>query len=221
MIANLEYLRSRFETFNRECFGGELITPNLKINNARTMLGCVRFRKEKRLFQRTHYTGFTLSISAFYDLPQDALDDTILNEMIHLWILSKNIKDDSTHGTMFKKIMNEFNRRLGRHIKVSHKGKLQQSEQKVSQNLLAVTELTDGSIGITRASKSKIFELNRDLPRHFPLIRLRWYNSRNPYFNSFPRALTPKIYKANREVLEKELADAIPFKIEKDKIIKL
>lgn len=204
--------------FNEQCFGGSLPVPVLKISNARTMLGSLRYRKERRLLGRTRFSDFTLSISAFYDLPQEEVDDTILHEMIHLFIISRNMKDDSAHGTLFREMMKELNSWFGRHITVSHRGRLPQADQKNSQNIVAVTQFHDGSMGVTRPSMSRIFEINRALHIYYKVESIKWFNSRNPYFNSFPRSLKPKIYKADAETLQTALADAIPLKFEHNKI---
>jgi hypothetical protein len=218
MIVTIAYLRNRFELFNTQYFADRLPVPILKVSNARTMLGCLRYKKERRILGRTRFSGFTLSISAFYDLPQEEIDDTILHEMIHLYILSRNIKDDSPHGRMFRQIMHELNSRFGRHITVSHRGRLRQAEKKQTQNIIAVTQFCDGSVGVTRPSMSRIFEINRTLPLYYKVKSIDWYNSRHPYFNSFPRSLKPKIYKADTETLQTALADAIPLKFDNNKI---
>lgn len=210
MIVNLQYLRRQFDEFNRLIFEGQLPTPRLRVNNSRSMLGCVRYKTKRKFFGKREYYDFSLSISAFYDLSEEVLDDTILHEMIHLDILSNHMVDDSAHGPLFRQKMAEINKQFGRHITISHKGKLDQApKEKPVQNILAVSLLENGTWGITRPSQSKIFDLYRDLPKYFPVKDIRWYNSRNAFFNSIPRSLTPKIYKIEKDVLEKELQDAI------------
>lgn len=212
MIVTLAYLRQKFALYNQQVFEGRLPVPRLKVNNSRSMLGCVRYKSKKQLFRQRVFYDFTLSISAFYDLEENVLEDTILHEMIHLDILSNHMIDDSAHGPLFRQKMAEINSRFGRHITISHRGKLQQApKDKPVQNVLAVSQLEDGSWGITRPSQSKVFELYRDLPKYFHLKETRWYNSRNPYFCSIPRSLRPKIYKITKEELDKELEGAIPL----------
>ncbi|WP_373734288.1 aminoacyl--tRNA ligase-related protein [Bacteroides heparinolyticus] len=75
MIVTLEYLHRRFEEFNKLCFNNTLVRPRLRISNTRSMLGSVRYKKERKLFGGVEYSGITLSISAFYDLTQEELDD--------------------------------------------------------------------------------------------------------------------------------------------------
>ena len=176
------------------------------------MLGCVRYKSKKPLFRKRQFFDFTLSISAFYDLDEEVLDDTILHEMIHLDILSNHMVDDSAHGPLFRQKMADINARFGRHITVSHRGKLEQApKERPVQNILAVSLLQDGSWGITRPSQSKVFEIYHNLPKLYSLKETRWYNSSNPYFCSLPRSVKPRIYKITKEVLDKELEGAIPL----------
>lgn len=221
MIVTLEYLHRRFEEFNKLCFNNTLVRPRLRISNTRSMLGSVRYKKERKLFGGVEYSGITLSISAFYDLTQEELDDTILHEMIHLWIICSKSSDDSSHGQLFRSIMNDINHRFGRNITISHKGRPKQTMQRNVQNIIAVTEFPDSSFGITRVSLSRVFMLHDQLPRYYKVKTIRWYHTCNPYLSSLPRVLKPKIYKVDKAVLDKELDGAVELKFENNKITRL
>lgn len=211
-ILTLAYLRQQFDYYNKLCFEGTLPTPVLRINNARTMLGCVRYKKEHRLFRKPRFCDFTLSISAYYKLTPEETDDIILHEMIHLDILCHQQHDDSAHGPLFRQRMKEINERFGRHITISHKGKLQLNSEKKVQNIIAVAQLNDGTWTISRVSPSRFHELQRLLPRSFKLQSIAWYNTRNPFFCNYPRSLTPKLYRISKADLDKELQGAIEIK---------
>ncbi len=213
MIITLKYLRERFRTFNGLCFGGCLPEPRLRVGNARGMLGSVRYKKQRAASGEVRPTDITLTISAFYDLPERETDDTILHEMIHLYIICNRTPDSSVHGELFRKIMNDINLRFSRNITVSHKGALQQSRQKACQNIIAVSELHDGTFCITRASKTRIFRLNKDILRLYDIKSLKWYNTVNPFFNTFPRSIKPKFYRIRQDILSRELSGAIPLTI--------
>lgn len=219
MIVNLAYLKRRFDEFNRLIFDSRLPLPRLRVSNSRSMLGCVRYKRQRGLLGKTTFSDFTLSISAFYDLNEETLDDVILHEMIHLDILSNHRIDDSAHGSLFRKKMNGINTLFGRHITISHRGKLEQApKDKPVQNIIAVTELEDGTLGITRPSPSRVFDIYHNLPKYYKIRQTRWYNSRNPYFTLIPRSLKPKIYRVDRNTLDKELTGALEleFKTSKD-----
>ncbi len=218
MIVTLEYLRRRFREFNTLCFNSRLPEPILRVGHARTMLGCVRYKNERTWLGGLRISELTLSISRFYDLTQEELDDTILHEMIHLDIICNHKHRDRAHGPLFRQMMDDLNRRFGRHINISHRGKLEQAEPKKCQNIIAVTEFKDGETGITRASQSRVFELERQIPKIPEVKNVRWYHSRNPFFSRFPRSLKPKFYRISRDVLDSELQGAIRIEFTDGKI---
>lgn len=191
--------------------------PRLKVGNARTLLGSLRYRHERRLLGRTRHVDFTLTISAFYDLLQEEIDDTIIHEMIHLYIASQNLKDDSPHGHLFRQKMNEINSKYGRHINVSHHGKLVKADAGNSHNVIAVVHFEDGSIGVMRPSKSRIFEISRTLHLYYKVASIDWHFSYDPYFDTLPRSLKPRVYKVDINKLTKSLNDAIPLRMEDNK----
>ncbi len=217
MIITLSYLRNRFCQFNDLCFGGCLPVPRLKVGNARTMLGSLRYRRERGLLGRTRLVDITLTVSAFYNLPQEEIDDTILHEMIHLFIASQNLKDDSPHGRLFRQKMDEINSKYGRHINVSHRGKLEKANTGLSRNVIAVVHLQDGGIGVMRPSKSRIFVISRSLHLYYKVASIDWYFSYDPYFDTLPRSLKPRVYKVNIDKLTQALNDAIPLRMEDNK----
>jgi len=221
MTATLAYLRDHFDGFNRLYFDGSLPTPTFKISNSRTMLGSLSYPRRQALTPRRSISDFTLRISAYYDLTPDELDDTIIHEMIHLYIACNNVKDDSTHGRVFRAIMENINTKGGRHITVTHRGALPRASHRKIQNIVAVTELQDGTVGVTRVAPSRVMLMHRMLPHFYRLKTIRWYNSSSPYFDTLPRAQKPRIYRADIKKLNEALADAIPLNIDNDKITRL
>ncbi len=219
MTVTLAYLKERFGTFNEECFGGCLPVPVLKVGRARTMLGSLKYRKRRGLLGRMRCSDFTLTVSSFYDLPQEELDDTILHEMIHLFMASRNMKDDAPHGRLFRQKMDELNNRFGRHITVSHRGRLEKAAHGRSQNIIAVVQMQDGSVGVVRPSRTRIFEINRTLHIYYKVKSVRWYFSTAPYFDSLPRSLKPRAYRVDGERLAAALVDAIPVKVEDNRVV--
>ncbi len=213
MICSLKYLREKYEEFNKLCFGGRLPVPVMRIGNAGKALGSVRYEPFRTPAGRICCRNIKLTISARYDLPQQELDDTILHEMIHLYLIYNNVEDDATHGHAFRRIMNDLNRRFSRHITVSAKGELRQSDNAASQNVILITEMKNGLFGISRPAMTRIFHINREISEWKEVKKMTWYNSSNPFFNKFPRCLKAKIYRIDKPVLDREIAGAIPITI--------
>ncbi len=219
MTITLPYLRSKFIIFNKQYFGNSLPVPQLKVGNARTQLGSLRYKTERKLLGHVRFTNFTITISAFYDLPQEEIDDTIIHEMIHLFIASQNLKDDAPHGRLFRQKMDEINSKYGRHINVSHRGKLQKANNGLSHNIIAVVHFEDGNIGVIRPSKTRIFEISRTMHQYYKVASVDWYFAYSPYFDTLPRSLKPRAYTVNLDKLKAALADAVPLRMEANRLV--
>ena len=133
--------------------------------------------------------------------------------MIHLYIASHQLKDSSSHGKVFRQMMNDLNQRFGRHITISHrktKDELNQDTQR-RQHLVCVSTLASGERGITIAAKSCLFLLWDQMTKIPEVSSAVWYVSYDPYFNRFPRALTPKVYRISPSDLDLHLKAARPL----------
>ncbi len=120
MKANLEFLADRFDKFNHEIFRDELPRPQMHISSARSFMGQFKTIKHRMLPEKTK-ESYHLTLSDRYDLDIDVLEDVVIHEMIHYFIHFKKIRDSSSHGLQFRKLMNDINRGFGRHITVSHR----------------------------------------------------------------------------------------------------
>ena len=54
-----------------------------------------------------------------YDLDEKTFRDTMVHEMIHLWLAVHKVKDNGMHGDKFKEKMNELNEKYGLNVEVS------------------------------------------------------------------------------------------------------
>lgn len=208
---SLAYLREKFDEFNVQMFEGKLPMPRLRIGHSRTMLGNVRYKHIPHLLRHDEYKDFTITISSYYQLEESVLEDTIIHEMIHYFILYNRIKDTSSHGKVFRRMMNDINTRYGRNITVSYRnhGKLILDVPANKQYVVAVSEFPDGSLGVTIPIGGKSTSVERGLFAYFNIKSLRWYNSRDAFFATIPKSRTPKIYKVNQVDLLRALEKAI------------
>ena len=120
-MADIEYLRIRFDHLNAMCFGYSLKPVRIELMRSRTQLGQLRYMRRKKLFGGWRYDDFTLRITSVVDMDEALLEDTLLHEMIHYSILSSQKQDTSAHGVLFRQMMEEINTRFGRHITISHR----------------------------------------------------------------------------------------------------
>lgn len=210
MRATQEYAERKFDELNERCFEGGLPRVSIRMSRARTYLGQLGFKRRRKLWGKWEYYDFVLRISTRMDLPEQEVEDTLLHEMIHLYIAYHHLKDTSTHGQIFRKLMNDLNQRFDRHITVSHRKTQEELAQDTQRraHLICVSTFRSGERGITIAAKSRVFRLWDVMPRFPEVTATEWVLSYDPYFNRYPRALTPKIYRIDQEILSAHLKDA-------------
>lgn len=214
MTPTVEYLEERFDTFNRMCFDGALPRIPIKLSRARTFVGRLIYRPVRdwrgRVVRRE---DFVLRISTYFDLPEAEIEDTLIHEMIHYWIAWKGIKDTSSHGKEFRRIMKEINALHGRHLTISHKSTPEEQDRdtRVRDHWFCVSQLADGRTALTVAAQPCIARIRRAF-RWSPSIRSQtWYHSRDPWFNRYPHCRSPKIFPVDPAVLQPHLDAAELF----------
>jgi hypothetical protein len=204
----VEYLEERFDTFNRMCFDGALPRIPIKLSRARTFVGRLIYRPVRdwrgRVVRRE---DFVLRISTYFDLPEAEIEDTLIHEMIHYWIAWKGIKDTSSHGKEFRRIMKEINALHGRHLTISHKSTPEEQDRdtRVRDHYFCISQLADGRTALTVAAQPCIARIRRAF-RWSPTVRSQtWYHSRDPWFNRYPHCRSPKIFPVDPAVLQPHL----------------
>lgn len=213
MKATIDYIKRKFGEYNELCFEGKLKPLPFKLSNSRTMLGQVRFMREKNPDDTWHYYGFVFAISNLLDLPEKEIEDTILHEMIHYYILSNQMQDTSPHGEIFVRIMKDINRRFDRNISIVHRATKEEHDKdtQVRQHIICVCRMRGNQMGITIATKSSLFQLWDEIPKFTKVVECNWYITTDPYFNRYPRAKTLKIYSIPHDELEEHLKGAQPL----------
>ena len=208
-----EYIERRFCEFNKQYFGGQLPMVPVRLTSARTYLGQLGFKRKRTLLGGIRNYDFVLRISIRTDLPEQKVEDTLLHEMIHLYIASKQLKDTSAHGRLFRQLMADLNRRHGRHITISHHRSATEQDQDTQRrlHLLCVSTFDSGERGITIVAKSRVFELWNTMPIFPHVVENHWYVTYDPFFNRYPRTLTPKVYRISPDDLATHLKDARPI----------
>ena len=220
MRPTVEYLQKQFTFLNNQCFEGKLKPVNIVLSNASTFLGRLCFVR-KRVCGKVRLSDFLIRISVRYDMEESVIIDTLLHEMIHYYIASSNIKDTSSHGEVFQKIMNALNARFGYHISITHKvvdgtamaeQKAKEREMKrtaYKRHFIGVAQLHDGNTYVLQAASTRVRMLDRQLRQYYPIKSLQWYGSISPFWNKYPNCITPKLYAIDKADLEKELLNMV------------
>jgi len=212
MIPTVEYVQKKIGEFNTLVFSSCLPPIPVKLTKARTFLGKVQYKRKRNLFGKVSgNTDFLMRISVMFDLTEKEQEDVILHEMIHYFIAYKGLRDTSTHGKLFRKYMEQINHDFGRNITIRHKalpGTVSPRMKEVRPHYICISLFQDGSQGITVCAKSKVFELYRRLPKHYLIKEMSWYGSLDPFFNKYPRSITPKVYKISQQELDDHIGSA-------------
>ena len=213
MKATIDYVKKKFNEYNELCFEGKLKALPFRLSHARTALGQVKFMQEKNPDDTWHYYGFVFVISNLLDLPEKEVEDTILHEMIHYYILSNQMQDTSPHGEIFVRMMKDINRRFDRNISITHHTTKEEHDKdtQVRQHIICVCRMRGNQMGITIATKSSLFQLWDEIPNFPKVVECNWYVTTDPYFNRYPRAKTVKIYPIPYDELEEHMKGAQPL----------
>ena len=210
MRPTIDYIRLKFNEFNRLCFEGKLKPVPFKLSRARSFLGAISHKRKRQHDGTWYYYDFVFKISNVFDLPEDVVEDTILHEMIHYYIVSNQMQDTSPHGQIFREKMNEINKKFKRNISVTHKitKPEQNSDERLQLHIICISYLDSGKCGITRTAKTRLFEMWQ-LMKKFPhSTGQKWVITTDPFFNKFPKSITPRIFIVNPDELQKHLKSA-------------
>lgn len=192
MTITIPYIKQRFDEFNARMFEGKLPPIPIKLSNAKGFLGACSYKKKRSLLGGVTYSDFTLRISTRIDLPEDVVEDTIIHEMIHYYIFYFQLKDTSSHGQIFRSIMNSINARFGRHITISHKMTAEQREQTVDTrrrwHVVAVVNFYDGRKGVKvlPCIVQRITNYYKKVIAARQVAAIELYMTSDPFFNRFP-----------------------------------
>ncbi|MBO5948232.1 SprT-like domain-containing protein [bacterium] len=105
MELTLTHIKKAFSKYNAMYFNNELHTPIFELFKSKKAFGqfCVQNR-----FSDT--PTIKIRISNYYKREERDYDDTIIHEMIHLYIYQYRIKDNSSHGKYWLRIANIINK---------------------------------------------------------------------------------------------------------------
>ena len=199
----IDYLRQAFEHYNDLIFEGKLPVPKLKWSRAKTRLGQMAC-KRKTSWGRTKYYDFTISVSNYYKLTKEEIDDVLIHEMIHYSIAYTGLKDTSAHGIVFRGMIDKINRTFNRHITISVRTRNLQPRtlQQQKDHLILALETKDGKYFLSSVNPSAAQKLAISLARAREIAHYAWYQSQDEYFRSMPRVRSLRGRQVSAEVYE-------------------
>lgn len=114
MIVTLDDVKKRFAFCNKAYFEGKLARPELHVGRFTRDVARIWWTLSDD--KRKRPQGISIYVSSMFDFPDEMFTDIMCHEMIHLYMLRKNIKDDGSHGTKWQKMADELNEKYGLHI---------------------------------------------------------------------------------------------------------
>ena len=195
MIVTIGWMEEWFERFNHDYFDGKLPLPELGLTRAKTQLGQMSFKRATR-WGRTKLYDFKISMSTYYDMTDRQAKSVLLHEMIHYIIGYTGLKDTSSHGIVFRGMMDNLNRKYGWEIKVmtSTKGwkvSEQVKEKKAAKGpqtyLMLAIEMNDGRHYLSRVNPSFAHRLQGQLVNVQEIRSHQWYTTMESYFEEYPQ----------------------------------
>ena len=199
----VDYLRHAFEHYNALIFDGKLPVPKLKWSRAKTRLGQMAC-KRKISWGRTKFYDYTISVSNYYKLTTEEIDDVLIHEMIHYSIAYTGLKDTSAHGIVFRGMMDKINRTFGRHITISVRTRNLQPRmtQQPKGYLILALEMKNGKYYLSSVNPSAARKIATSLARTREIAHYAWYQSQDEYFHGMPRVRSLRGRQVSAEVYE-------------------
>ena len=176
MQASKEFLYGVFDAYNRRCFGGTLKRPVIVTTNAKRTLGA---------FYPTHPVA-TIKVSNYYDRSEADFVDTMVHEMIHYHIYATGMRDTSSHGKLFRSMMDEINRREQLHMSVrANAQKWQPSVHKARIRDVLFLKLSNGRHYISAVSPRHVNDIERQLIAMGAKVEMhQWYVTNHADYQS-------------------------------------
>ncbi len=194
MRPNLQYVLDKFDYYNKLCFNGELKRPPIFLNTRKGSMGITKCRQTTDENGNTVFTDFSIEISVRHDMPEVEYTDTIVHEMIHYYIFSNNLKDDSPHGTLFQAKAREIMEKYGIRVTVAY----DPSEETLiatidRQRFIVVVEDENEKTYYAVVIRNKVFELWDVIPKLKGIVSVKWYTSNRAIFGTIPASASPRL----------------------------
>ena len=209
MRPTADFLEKRFGDFNQAYFEGNLPPIPILLSDVKSYAGMYVHH------QRTSGVTRQIKINVRMDLPSEVYEDTLLHEMIHYAIDLSGKRDDAPHGTLFMQMMERINKEGGRHISVSHhlpRGTTDHIDRRPRWHIVAVLTTAKGPmVKVLPRIAQRIRRYNDVVIESPEISEIRFFMTRNPYFNRFPVSGAFTAYVVDEEKLMSELSDAAPL----------
>lgn len=211
-----EYLEEAFGRYNTLIFAGRLPQPELRTVTAKTFMGNCRSRIERRADGRVEHHDFVLQVSRSFELTPAEVDDVIVHEMIHLFIMVHSLPDTSPHGEIFRAMMHNINRAYGLSMSVSERVAPDKRKPEPKKwRVVARVSLADGKAAfkVLPRVRETIMKYRNGVMRSGQVAGVKLYMTTNELFGRYPSSGALKVYPMDAKILDEALRDAEPLQL--------
>lgn len=189
MTLTINYIESAFNKYNVLYFNGVLKRPSFRITNSKRRLGTLA-TKRSLYGTKTH----TLSVSNYWDRTEKQYDNTIIHEMIHLYISQMNIIDNGSHGRYFKahcERINKYGWNLSRTTdtsdwKLSNKATEREEKRLANASYSIIIYKEDSGtqfiFRVAKGNENKFYNYLKDRCK----LECKLFESNDPIFDKLP-----------------------------------
>ncbi|MDE6370794.1 MAG: SprT-like domain-containing protein [Duncaniella sp.] len=226
MKVNKELIEQLFDGFNLRMFGGRLPRVPIVITDARTFLGQCCSKVRAGADGENEHFDFVLKFSNHLDLAKGTVEDTVIHEMIHLFIHYNGLKDTSAHGHLFKALMHSINVGYGRNLTVSHRATPEEKGMQAAAvpvgkgrwHVVALIELNDGKAGIKVLPRTiqRVVMFYRRVLSAVGVKGVRLWLTDDVWFDRYPVSVAMRYHSADAGEVLARLAQARELMVTSD-----
>lgn len=214
-----EWIKEQFVRFNGDYFGGALPRPRFGISHGRTRLGTLTFRwKEVRngllptQVKRVPHSH-VIRLSDYYEQSERDYQNTLLHEMIHLYISVNLIEDTSSHGKVFTEWMEKLNK-LGWNITIREKGILAAANpEEIDMRVVLAIVTMNGQCYFATVNPRYVGAVDRRAAVSSIVKSHRWFFSSDPFFSSYPQSRTLRGVPIDKKIFEEKIKTMKPLEL--------
>ena len=156
MELTLSYIETKFNEFNAKYFESKLKTPKFEIMNTKRLLGqCCWTNKQNCETGKNIRCNYRIRISKFFKCTEKQYCNTILHEMIHLYIRQQNINTGRwSHGYHFYAIADRINKDGWNIRRTDDRAGIELTEKQTNTYYLAAFMDTKGKYFLMRYNRN-------------------------------------------------------------------
>lgn len=157
--------------------------------HAKSYMGLFQRKTTKSGLFRRHTADFIIIYQQSEDIDPRTIDETLVHEMIHQYIIQNKLRDTTSHGSLFRDFMTRINHTFPDELTISIRRKIKPKEGEGEKNhTLLILYKENGECFCCKLNPKKAGWFISEIERHKNDSQISSYclcTSRDMYFNSF------------------------------------